>query len=197
MCLVTQSCLTVFDPMDCNIPGSSVHGDSPGKNTGGGCHSLPQGSSQSRDQTQASCIAGRFFTIWATREVQIYNNIYYILEYYVYRHIWDINETLYEFISTNTVKNSLVSRNLKKKKGREITSILGRVQNLSTQFATEVFSGSAKFLWINDLSLSHRLCLALAQRRPHHPSSYTGHWLSNILCCAAWTTIQFPCSQSE
>ena len=29
--------------MDCNLPGSSVHGDSPGKNTGVGCHALFQG----------------------------------------------------------------------------------------------------------------------------------------------------------
>ena len=33
-CLVTQSCLTSCDPIDCSLPGSSVHGDSPGKNTG-------------------------------------------------------------------------------------------------------------------------------------------------------------------
>ena len=32
------------------------------------CHSLLQGSSQPRDQTWVSCIAGRFFTIWATRD---------------------------------------------------------------------------------------------------------------------------------
>ena len=38
--LVTQSCLTLCDPMDCSPPGSSVHGDSPGKNTGVGCHFL-------------------------------------------------------------------------------------------------------------------------------------------------------------
>jgi len=31
------------DPMDCSQPGSSVHGDSPGKNTGVGCHFLLQG----------------------------------------------------------------------------------------------------------------------------------------------------------
>ena len=40
MCLVTQLCLTLCDPMICSSPGSSVHGDSPGKNTGVGCHSL-------------------------------------------------------------------------------------------------------------------------------------------------------------
>ena len=43
MCLVTQSCLTLCDPMDCSLPGSFVHGDSPGKNTGVGCHALHQG----------------------------------------------------------------------------------------------------------------------------------------------------------
>ena len=42
MCLVTQLCLTLCDPMDCSSLGSSVHGDSPGKNTGLGCHALLQ-----------------------------------------------------------------------------------------------------------------------------------------------------------
>ena len=37
LCLVTQSCLTLCNPMDNSPPGSSVHGDSPGKNTGVGC----------------------------------------------------------------------------------------------------------------------------------------------------------------
>ena len=110
--LVAQSCLTLCDPMnmDCNLPGSSVHGDSPGKNTGVGCYTLLQGifptqgsnpglphcrrilyhlshqrsprilewvayhvsreSSQSRNWIGVSCIAGRFFTSWATREAQ-------------------------------------------------------------------------------------------------------------------------------
>ena len=36
LCLVNQSCPTLYDPMDCNPPGSSVHGDSPGKDTGVG-----------------------------------------------------------------------------------------------------------------------------------------------------------------
>ena len=38
-----QSCPTLCDPMDCSPPGSSVHGDAPGKNTGVGCHVLLQG----------------------------------------------------------------------------------------------------------------------------------------------------------
>ena len=43
LCLVAQSCLTLCDPMNCNPPGSSVHADSPGKNTEVGCHDLCQG----------------------------------------------------------------------------------------------------------------------------------------------------------
>ena len=40
LCLVSQSCSTLCDPMECSPPGSSVHGDTPGKNTGVGCHAL-------------------------------------------------------------------------------------------------------------------------------------------------------------
>ena len=108
LCLVAQSCLTFCDHMDCSPPGSSVHGDTPGKNTGMACHALLQeifptqgwntgilhcrwilyhlshqvsprlldwvaypfsrGSSQPRNWTGVSCIAGRFFTSWATRK---------------------------------------------------------------------------------------------------------------------------------
>ena len=42
LCLLAQSCPTLCDPMDCNLPGSSVHGDSSGKNTRVGCHALLQ-----------------------------------------------------------------------------------------------------------------------------------------------------------
>ena len=42
--------------------------NSPGQNTGVGSLSLLQGSSQPRDWTQVSCIAGRRFTLWDTRE---------------------------------------------------------------------------------------------------------------------------------
>ena len=41
---------------------------SPGKNTGVGCHFLLQGIFQPRAQTWVSCIVGRFFIVWTTRE---------------------------------------------------------------------------------------------------------------------------------
>ena len=98
--------------MDCSLPGSSAHGNSPGKNTGrvlpcpppGGLPNLgieprsptlqadsllsetpgkpkntgvgtlpfPRGSSWLQSQTRVSCIAGGFFTSWATSEVRLF-----------------------------------------------------------------------------------------------------------------------------
>ena len=110
LCLVAQSCPTLrlhgLSP-----PGYSVHGDSPGKNTGVGClallqrifptqesnsgllhcrwvlyclkhqgsprilewvaYSFSKGTSQSRNWTRVSCIAGGFFISWTTWEVHI------------------------------------------------------------------------------------------------------------------------------
>ena len=42
LCLVSQLSPTLCNPMDYSLPGSSVHRDSPGKNTGVGCHFLLQ-----------------------------------------------------------------------------------------------------------------------------------------------------------
>ena len=65
--------------MDSNPPESSIHGDSPGKNTGVGCHALLQGSSQPKDWTQVFHIAGGFFIVWATREALIF---YYVTTFH-------------------------------------------------------------------------------------------------------------------
>ena len=61
---VAQLCLTLCDPMDCSLPGSSVFsGDSPGTNTGVGCHSLLQGILLTQGIKPTSpVLAGRLFT---------------------------------------------------------------------------------------------------------------------------------------
>ena len=53
--------------MDYSPPGSSVHGILQARILEWVAISF-MGSSRSRDRTQVSCVAGRFFTIWATRE---------------------------------------------------------------------------------------------------------------------------------
>ena len=54
------------DPMDCSLPGSSVHGLLQATVLEWVAISFSRESSQPRDQTWVSCIAGRFFCNWAT-----------------------------------------------------------------------------------------------------------------------------------
>ena len=66
---VAQSCLTVCDPMDCSLPGYSVHGIFQAIVLEWIAISFSRGSSWPRDRTQVSHIVDRPFTVWATREV--------------------------------------------------------------------------------------------------------------------------------
>ena len=72
LCLIAQSCLTLCDPMDCSLPGSSVHGIFQAKILEWVAISCSQGSSQPRDKTVSPAVAGRFFTTSATWEA-LYN----------------------------------------------------------------------------------------------------------------------------
>ena len=67
---VAESSLVLCDPMDCNLPGSSVHGILQASVLEWVAIFFSRRSSWPRDQTQVSCIAGRFFIIWATREAE-------------------------------------------------------------------------------------------------------------------------------
>ena len=66
---VAQSCLTLWDPEDCSPSGSSIHGIFQAIILEWVVISFSRGSSQPRDQIQASRTAGRHFNLWATREV--------------------------------------------------------------------------------------------------------------------------------
>ena len=57
--LVAQSCQTLWDPMDCGLGGSSVHGI---------LEFMEYWSGQPKDRTWVFHIAGRFITVWASRE---------------------------------------------------------------------------------------------------------------------------------
>ena len=65
LCLVTQSCLC--NPMGCSLPGSSM-GILQARILEWVVMPSSGESSQPKDQTQVSCIAGRFFTVWTTRK---------------------------------------------------------------------------------------------------------------------------------
>ena len=60
---VAQSCLTLCDPVDCSLPGSSVHGILQARILKWVAISFSRGSSRPRDQTQVSRTGGRCFGI--------------------------------------------------------------------------------------------------------------------------------------
>ena len=68
VCLCIQSCPTLWDPMNYSPPGSSVHGILQARILEKAVMPSNRWSSQPRDQTQVSPIAGRFLIIWATRQ---------------------------------------------------------------------------------------------------------------------------------
>ena len=66
--LIAQSCLTLGDPMNCSLPGSSVHGILQERILEWVAVPFCRRSSWPTDWSQASCTVGRLFNIWATRE---------------------------------------------------------------------------------------------------------------------------------
>ena len=65
---VAQLCPTLCNLLDCSLPGSSIHGIFWAGVLEWVAIPFSRGSSWPRDQTLVSCIAGRCFTVWATRE---------------------------------------------------------------------------------------------------------------------------------
>jgi len=69
---VTQLCPTLCNPVDCSLPGFSVHGIFQARILEWVAISFSRGSSWPRGRTQVSCIVGRRFTLWVTREAHYY-----------------------------------------------------------------------------------------------------------------------------
>ena len=64
----SQSCPTLCDPMDCSLPGFSVHRFFQARVLEWVAIAFSRGSSWPRDRTRVSHIVGRRFTLWVTRE---------------------------------------------------------------------------------------------------------------------------------
>ena len=69
--LVAQLHPILCDPMDCSPPGSSVHGILQARVLEWVAIPFSKVSSWPKNQAQVSCIADRFFTLWATKEAQL------------------------------------------------------------------------------------------------------------------------------
>ena len=75
--LVSQLCLTLCNPIDCPCQAPLWMGILQAGILEWVSMPSSRGSSQPRDQTQVSCIAGKFFTVWATTETYIGSQILY------------------------------------------------------------------------------------------------------------------------
>ena len=112
-----QSWVWLCNPMDCSLIGSSVHGILQARILEWVAILFSRGSSWLRDWARISCIAGRFFAVWATREAQ-----------YMYTYSWftslyiETNTTLLYYILI--LKNSLVNGRLNNKENRRILLVL-------------------------------------------------------------------------
>ena len=73
--VIVASCLTVWDPIECSLPSSSVYGILQARTLEWVASPFSRGSSWLRDWTQVSCNVGRFFTIWATRKPHLWPNV--------------------------------------------------------------------------------------------------------------------------
>ena len=72
--------LRYVDPVDCSLPGSFIHSILQARILEWVAISFSRGSSQPRDQTQASHIGGRCFNLWATREAPVFLKVSHFME---------------------------------------------------------------------------------------------------------------------
>ena len=104
---VAQLCQILCDPMNCSPPGSSVHGILQARILEWIAISFSRGSSRPKDWTQVSCIAGRCFNLWATREVG-WNYILimtYLRQTHIFRNYTFINNSSIQEETMKKIKN--------------------------------------------------------------------------------------------
>ena len=95
LCAYSLSRVQLCDPIDCSLPGSS-HGILQARILEYVAISFSRGSSQPKDWTQVSCIAGRLFTDWAMREAQSSHHVQltqgegklHLLKRRVFKNVW-------------------------------------------------------------------------------------------------------------
>ena len=97
---VTQSCPTLCDPMDCSLPGFSVHGILQARILEWVTTSFSRGSSQPRNQTWVSHIGGRRFNLWATREALVWGEV----TIYIFFLCTYLNKPI-EFLKSTTISS--------------------------------------------------------------------------------------------
>ena len=148
---VAQSCPTLCDPVDCSPSGSSVRGILQARILEWVAISFSRGSSWPRDQNQVSHIAGRHFTLWATREahkvsfkfiqwitkysrnLKMLSNI--VFEAHLHHRFIDVLKTLshisYQYVGSSPA-NRIRAREIEQKNRKEVFEMA--ILRTQTQF---------------------------------------------------------------
>ena len=117
------------DPMDCSLPGSSVHGILQARIPEWIAIPFSRGSSWPRNQTRVSCIAGWFFTVWATRKPLNRYTVLYIKQWVGHGVI--LRATLHFSRSHQADLNSKSSKTYLSKRLISYVTLLSRCQPLN------------------------------------------------------------------
>ena len=118
-CLVTKSCLPLFNPMDYSPPGSSVHGIFQARILESVAISFCSGSFQPRDWTHISYIGRWIFYLWATKKaymciymyIYVYTYICCLISFYVYITFYNLlfDFIIYMYLYNKIIKNMCFS----------------------------------------------------------------------------------------
>ena len=110
VCVCAQSLnhVWLWNPMDCSLPDSSLHGDSPGKNTGVGCHALLQGIFPTEGSNPGLLLllhCRQTLYCWTAESL---GNPYYIILYIISYHIISCQHIILYKISDMSVYTRLL-----------------------------------------------------------------------------------------
>ena len=156
---VAQLHPTVCDTMDCSPPGSSVHGVIQARILEWFAILFSRGSSWFRDQTQVSCIAGRFFTSWATREAW---NYYVIL--------LNVSKASLDLCSSTQYLEGLATHDCSHILDRETAKIQDENSHCIVLLTLLRNSRSEPGPFQAPASLKKYCCLSLSRKHTHTPS---------------------------
>ena len=111
MCVVAQSCLALCDPMNCSPPGSSVHGVSPGENTGVGCHVSHRGILNIDNPTNISIQESSWSPLKDGYTLLFYVTVWNILDFFVLAEVTELINLWSEKVSIYTLATKATDNN--------------------------------------------------------------------------------------
>ena len=148
--VLTQSCLTLCDSLDCSPPGSSVYGIFPGKNTGVGCHFLFQEILLTQGLNPSpcvSCIGRQILYHCAAWEAVCLMAKRIILSCLTFPLLLHFLTSIIKFIIWNLCRPRRLKRQVKEKNKRQVKEKEGMVLSQEGLIESCCLHDQTKYLW--------------------------------------------------